>query len=194
MIDHFSSIKYGSGFLEGTDLTDLKNICSNVFESNQKKFANSMLAGNIQHEYVMPSEASKIIMPTLSEVAQQITTDKNWKIDALWVNYQKKYEFNPLHNHSGILSFVIWIQIPYNLSDELSLDFVKNSNRPSASLFSMVYVNPAGFIEQKPIMLDKKDEGKFLVFPSVINHMVYPFYTSDDYRISIAGNMSPRRY
>jgi hypothetical protein len=153
-----------------------------------------MLAGNIEHEYTLPFHTSKIINPILSEVAQEMTADKKWKIDALWVNYQKKYEFNPLHNHSGILSFVIWIQIPYNLNDELNLDFVKKSNRPCASLFSMVYVNPAGFIEQKPIMLDKKDEGKFLIFPSVINHMVYPFYTSDNYRISISGNMSPCRY
>lgn len=194
MIENLSSVKYGSGVFEDTDLIKLKNISTDIFESNQKKGANSMLAGNIQHEYVMPSEANKIILPTLSQVARGIIDEKNWKIDALWINYQKKYEFNPLHHHSGVLSFVIWIQIPYNLSDEFSLNSVKNSNRPSPSLFSLVYINPAGVIEQKPIMLDKKDEGKFLVFPSVINHMVYPFYTSDEYRISIAGNMSPRRY
>ena len=36
----------------------------------------------------------------------------------LWVNYQKKYDFNPIHIHSGVFSFVIWVQIPYDLTEE----------------------------------------------------------------------------
>jgi hypothetical protein len=27
------------------------------------------------------------------------------------------------------------------------------------------------------------------MFPSSLNHEVYPFYTSDDFRITIAGNI-----
>ena len=27
------------------------------------------------------------------------------------------------------------------------------------------------------------------MFPSYLNHMVYPFYTSDEYRISMSGNI-----
>ena len=30
----------------------------------------------------------------------------------MWVNYQKQHEFNPLHYHSGIYSFVVWMKIP----------------------------------------------------------------------------------
>ena len=36
----------------------------------------------------------------------------------LWVNFQKKYDFNPIHNHTGTLSFVIWMKIPYTQEDE----------------------------------------------------------------------------
>ena len=32
--------------------------------------------------------------------------------------------------------------------------------------------------------------GKMILFPSKIYHQVYPFYTSDEYRISISGNVS----
>jgi hypothetical protein len=28
-----------------------------------------------------------------------------------------------------------------------------------------------------------------IMFPSSLNHMVSPFYTSDEYRISISGNL-----
>ena len=31
-----------------------------------------------------------------------------------WVNVQKRYEFLPVHNHEGILSYNICIQIPYD--------------------------------------------------------------------------------
>ena len=35
-----------------------------------------------------------------------------WNLNSLWVNFQKKHEFNPMHDHGGVYSFVIWMQIP----------------------------------------------------------------------------------
>ena len=46
-------------------------------------------------------------------------------MNRLWVNYQKKYEFNPLHDHSGMFSFVIWMKIPYEHDNEKELHWVK---------------------------------------------------------------------
>jgi len=31
-----------------------------------------------------------------------------------------------------------------------------------------------------------------IIFPSIIQHGVYPFYTSDEYRISVSGNIDYR--
>jgi len=36
----------------------------------------------------------------------------------LWVNFQKKYEFNPFHMHDGLYSFVLWHKVPYKIDDE----------------------------------------------------------------------------
>ena len=36
---------------------------------------------------------------------------------------------------------------------------------------------------------ERNDIGKIIFFPSKLNHCVYPFYTSDDTRISISGNI-----
>ena len=47
-----------------------------------------------------------------------LPSDYKLFISDLWVNYQKKYEFNPPHSHSGVASFVIFIHIPYDLSEE----------------------------------------------------------------------------
>ena len=116
-------------------------------------------------------------------------------MDNTWVNFQKKYEFNPLHHHSGVFSWVIFVKIPYNLSDEedyfITGDHEKG--RKPASKFHFVYpVNPIyenGGITTALLDVDKSYEGKILLFPSFLNHGVYPFYTSDDERITISGNM-----
>ena len=38
--------------------------------------------------------------------------------------------------------------------------------------------------------VDKSKEGYFVIFPSNLNHQVFPFYSSDDYRITVAGNIN----
>jgi hypothetical protein len=46
-----------------------------------------------------------------------------------------------------------------------------------------------GRIKQVPIPVDSSYEGTIMMFPSALNHGVYPFYTSDEYRISVSGNI-----
>ena len=38
--------------------------------------------------------------------------------------------------------------------------------------------------------VDKSFEGQMVMFPSKLQHLVYPFYTSDDYRITVSGNIN----
>jgi hypothetical protein len=46
-----------------------------------------------------------------------------------------------------------------------------------------------GKIVQHDMCVDNTWEGKMALFPADLNHIVYPFYTSEDYRISISGNV-----
>jgi len=39
------------------------------------------------------------------------------------------------------------------------------------------------------VEVDKSWEGTIIMFPAFLHHMVHPFYTSDEYRISISGNL-----
>ncbi len=100
-----------------------------------------------------------------------------------WINYQKKHEFLPVHNHHGILSYLLWVDIPYDVTKE-----VKGPN-PYASCFEFFYTNILGEIKSCKIQVGKQDEGTLLMFPSNLSHCVYPFYTSNGTRISIAGNV-----
>ena len=107
-----------------------------------------------------------------------------------WINFQKKYEYNPLHHHTGIFSYVIWYQIPYYKEDEIKYGAGKGK-RPENNKngeFEFIYHNGECVINH-PLGIDKKREGYISLFPSSLDHIVYPFYTSDDYRITISGNI-----
>lgn len=106
-----------------------------------------------------------------------------------WVNFQKKHEFNPVHNHSGLFSFIIFHQIPYDYVEEAKPWDGKTSVNNVASCLQFLYVDILGHIQTHQIKVDKSFEGKILFFNAKQNHCVYPFYTSDDYRITISGNI-----
>ena len=125
-----------------------------------------------------------------------LTEGCDLKIQQTWVNFQKKYEFNPPHNHSGVFSWIIFLNIPYNLEDEdrvfpeVSTNTKGDFRQPSTSrlCFSQISPTEKGGIDHIVFNVDKSFEGKILMFPSYMQHQVFPFYTSDDYRITISGN------
>lgn len=175
---------------------------SDYILKNENKFEkhNNNLVGNIQKEYKFYDD-KKLLNETLLNLANkyyEISNENsrlnfkkypNWQIESMWINFQKKYENNPVHSHTGDLSFVLWIQIPYNLKEELNLPNAKDSVIPTNSLFHFMFLNMFGEIRNVPLYIEKSWEGSIILFPSSLKHMVYPFYTSDDYRISIAGNL-----
>ncbi len=115
------------------------------------------------------------------------------KISQTWLNLQQKSEYRPLHKHSDQsgngLSFVTYIKIPYDVVKEDEYD-----NHYRATIFrngriEFVYNTFTGSQSMKIIDIDKSYEGKTIMFLNSLLHVVYPFYTSDDYRISLAGNI-----
>ena len=88
-----------------------------------------------------------------------------------WINYQKQGEYVPMHEHDGVLSYNIWMKLP------------------SKSIFEFNYNSITGRNLSNTIYLNKKDEGTVVLFPSLLPHIVYPFYNTTKTRISIAGNI-----
>jgi len=193
---YFNNLAYVQSKISSDVLKELKNEAKFILE-NQSQFLkhNNKLAGNLEKEY--STDRSKEILEkdliTLAneyhEHSQENNHYLNWKIKDLWINFQKKYEYNPMHDHAGDLSFVLWISIPYDLKEELSLPNCKNSNTPANSLFEFIFTDFLGRIVSNRINVDKSYEGTIIMFPSALHHTVHPFYTSDDYRISISGNL-----
>tara|TARA_A100001035_G_C27415521_1_gene334894 strand:- start:131 stop:553 length:423 start_codon:yes stop_codon:yes gene_type:complete len=106
-----------------------------------------------------------------------------------WVNFMKKYEFNPIHNHSGLYSFNIFVKIPYDLKEEFDSPRTQNINQRFPGCFSFYCGNGLGEFVPHVLEADKDWEQVIILFPSVTQHCVYPFYTSDDYRITVSGNL-----
>ena len=173
---------------------------------------NKTLAGHIKEEYAMPGinqSFNNFLLGNASthEVFKMYNSRFNVNsenrpiyLDSFWVNYQKKYEFNPLHDHTGVYSFIIFVKIPYDLKKEenyfpeVATPYTEISLHPQGeqvqtSKLNFVNIDPNGQIVTKAVPADKSFEGKMFMFPSKQLHLVYPFYTSDDYRITVSGNI-----
>ena len=112
-----------------------------------------------------------------------------YHLNKWWVNYQKQNEFNPLHHHSGVYSFVIWMKIPFKWEEQNKKDIAEKSNSPSIATFQFVHPNIVGELTFHRYELSPEDEGLLVFFPSQLNHLVYPFYDCDEDRISVSGNI-----
>ena len=113
-------------------------------------------------------------------------------LDTLWVNYQYQTEFNPYHDHDSVYSFAIWMKIPYSWEEQKNspkFSGMREINRKVGN-FEFEYMDTLGGIRQYAYQLSSKDEGTMLFFPARLRHCVYPFFETEEPRISIAGNLS----
>jgi len=118
---------------------------------------------------------------------------EGFNLESLWVNFQKKHEFNPPHDHSGVFSFVIWMQIPTSYAEQKKLPVCAESNADNhISNFAFSYTNTMGKVSTFAYNMEKEAEGYMVMFPSQMLHQVFPFFESDGERISISGNVDIR--
>lgn len=200
----FPNLGYIMMKFEDHELAELKSdvqaLIDQNFESSYEY--NNHLAGNLHREYgydnlelihrlISPSiDLYNKEYPTFLMQQDYFSSEHLPKIELAncWINFQTKHEFNPFHTHTGVYSFVIWIDIPYNIKHEDAVASVKKSNSPSAGRFQFFYTNSLGIIRSNNITTDVHMINHAILFPAKMPHAVYPFYTSNEYRISVSGN------
>lgn len=99
-----------------------------------------------------------------------------FKVIKNWINKQKEGEYIRAHHHDGVISYTIWLKIP-------------NVPSKDQASFWFDYNSVIGNIMHHEIPLDQEYVGTMAIFPSALEHTVYPFYNSSEYRISISGNV-----
>ena len=110
-------------------------------------------------------------------------------LSSFWVNYQKQNEFNPIHDHTGVYSFVIWMKIPTKHFEQNRNPISLKANTHLISAFQFNFTDIMGHTSQYVYEMNPEMEGTILFFPAKLQHGVYPFYNCDEDRISISGNI-----
>ena len=173
------------------------------------------LAGNISTSFALDDEnhyfTSEVLMPLTrhyenvfpggvepnpsegmdSNGNRLIPTRVSLSLESFWANYQYKHEFNPVHDHGGAFSFVIWMKIPYNCEEQKKIKFLNGMEDGSKvpGCFHFDYINILGQQTSTIYQVSSKYEGTMLLFPAKLRHGVNPFYECDEKRISISGNL-----
>ena len=170
---------------------------------NRKQSKKSDLAGQIHESNTLIDKSDWFYLNTIKPLmekyyesfvrnpAYDIPTNQYHPcfLKSFWVNYQKQNEFNPLHNHNGIYSFIIWMKIPTKHEEQNRNPLASRSNTKKISSVEFSYSNILGEHEAYSFEMSPEMEGTMLFFPSKLNHQVYPFYNCDEDRISISGNI-----
>ncbi len=172
-------------------------------KKNKNKY-NRRSEGNIRKEYSLDNYREKYEKFIISQAFENKQLSENLKsirisypnnqgltLGKLWVNFMKKHEFNPIHKHDGILSFVLFIQIPYLIKEELQKapSVISNFNLAGHLQFIQLNSHNPGNLSIQDLSVDKTWEQTGLIFRSYTNHCVYPFFSTDEERITISGNV-----
>lgn len=180
----------------------LNQRASQILKSPEKEEPNNQtLVGHLEKEYKIHDLISDV-EPFIMELVQEYEKAFNYLpdinilqkdgfcvLDSLWMNLQKKHEYNPVHQHSGIFSFVIWLAAPYNLAEEDKIFPQLKTYKRKNGRFDFYYTDILGRIRQFCVDRNAPLLNKICFFPSALNHGVYPFFTSDGYRVSVSGNV-----
>ena len=117
-------------------------------------------------------------------------------LDSIWSNIQEAREYNPIHQHTGNFSFVIYTR---NDLDDLTTEELQNNEydskivdyqnqKPLAGLIELFYGEGNWMNWTSFTHVPKR--GDILIFPSWLRHTVYAHYEAGKIRISVAGNVS----
>ena len=75
--------------------------------------------------------------------------------------------------------------------EDIEYDILTNLtfHSKAASDFQFTYTDILGNTIEYPIFMSPEMEGTLMLFPSTLHHQVYPFYNTEEPRISISGNL-----
>ena len=170
--------------------------------NNKKNGCKRELVGQIKASHLLEDKGDwfycNTVLPLIHEYAKQLRDLGNdvpliqmhpLCMSQWWVNYQRQGEFNPVHDHSGVYSFVIWMKIPTNHFQQNKNPIALESNGGKISVFDFHYTDMMGYIRPFSYEMNPEMEGTMLFFPSDLKHSVYPFYNCEEERISVSGNI-----
>jgi len=161
-----------------------------------KQSYNKSLAGHLKDQFLYPVNVQNWFYKEITPILQAYreghckyhgieNLNVELSFDDLWVNYMKAGDFNPMHTHGGDYSFVIFLQVPDKLKQEMK-DFEGTSAKPGMLMFE--YTQQAKPRWATTGTAITPETGDFYMFPALLQHWVAPFKSKIE-RISVSGNI-----
>jgi uncharacterized protein (TIGR02466 family) len=174
-------------------------LCTELLERGRKttESHNKHLAGHIEKENIFSKDDKhwfvdnfqQYFTPYFRQLTDINSTHfygispfKEVWLSSLWINFMKKGEYNPPHNHDGAFSFVLYLQVPEELNHE-DKNFKGRGTGPGCVTFMYGEDQPG----LKTAHAVKPVTNELWIFPATLKHTVPPF-KSDVERISVSGN------
>jgi len=131
-----------------------------------------------------PEQVTRLVeKPNFAMENRQLTGGHDGKIalDTMWINYQKKHDYNPPHTHKGVLSFVIFCKVPQKIFEEPAVSNTKDQGKIIFQHGESMTRLMGNLFPVTPY------ERLMFMFPAQLNHFVPSFWT-DETRVSVSGN------
>lgn len=131
--------------------------------------------------------ATKKGSPVFTEIVQNIPKNTNMCLYDLWINKMYSGSYNRLHRHNGVFSFIIFLDVPYTMEDQIKLEnYIDDPEKVVNGCTE--FIDP--FSQSSYLLkVERGIEGNMFLFPAWIRHVVYPFKNVDSPRVTIAGNI-----
>ena len=179
--------------LSTKDIQALKNVCNEArLKKKDQDFSatHKQVLSMLEFHRVDAEKYTNIIKPYLGsyQAAYRSFYGKGFKhihTEFVWVNYMKKGDYNPPHEHTNCnLSSVLYLEIPPGIEKE-NQEFVGQGCGPGAIHF--ILGGPQPLYNNSYIF--KPKVGDFFIFPWCLTHTVAPFKCKGT-RISVAANFT----
>ena len=139
--------------------------------------------------------ANKVLMPLTKEYFDtygcpfkvKSTHEHGFAFNRFWCRASQQGDYQSIHDHLSVFTFVVWLKIPFDGKKEAE---EQAGFRPEASDFVLIYPDTCGQLMKKHYRLNPHMDGRMIFFPSDMNHLVYPHFTTEEWRISIAGDIA----
>jgi hypothetical protein len=167
------------------------NLASNFMKGAANHYRTVLTLNEIQrvdqelrrHLDVFFEECGNRLMLPKDIFAQDNFNIDNFWLKDMWVNFQLSGDFNPLHQHGGDISFVIYLQMP----------------RQEDLLMPVTNIHPNAGIQWRYgeyLPFCKEDfhrmpeVGDIFIFSAKVRHQVHAFWHKDPNfeRVSVSGN------
>lgn len=122
---------------------------------------------------------------------------KHINIDDLWSVHSYEGDFNPIHDHGTSslmgISFTTWTMVPPQIAELGKNADLYNSSGAVNGYLNFVYglnqiLDPER-LRPSQSRIVRPEVGKLLMFPSWLQHSVYPFFGEGERR-TVAGNIN----